>query len=530
MKRRLRRIWVVARRELRRSHATAFLEPTATPRIIADAAMTNVALVLALSLRWVWLILVEASPAPPSILLARFIEAYARAAFVLTAIATLVFALNGFYTRGLAYRSRYKALVVVQAVSLVYLIFGALSYFTQRSVELPRGVYAIAWTLTIVMLVSSRVWATLWAGVVKAEMDQPPDPDRPTERVLVIGGAGFIGSALIPRLLETGAKVRILDRLMFGTEPLADVLTHPNLEVIEADFRQIDEVVAAMASVDAVVHLGAIVGDPACEIDEQLTLDVNLMATKMIAEVAKGAGVSRFVFASTCSVYGARDDMLDEYSYTAPVSLYARSKIACERGLMSMAGPSFAPTILRFATIFGLSGRMRFDLVVNLLTAKAMVEREITVFGGDQWRPFLHVSDAGKAISEILAAPIGVVQNQIYNVGSDDMNYTIGQVGEMIERLVPTAALKNMGSDVDRRNYRVAFAKIRRHIGFEPDWSLERGIFQVIDALKNHRVTDYRDPRYSNVRFLRDEGASSLLTAPDRGPAWDLTQQSSSGR
>ena len=124
----------------------------------------------------------------------------------------------------------------------------------------------------------------------------------------------------------------------------------------------------------------------------------------------------------------------------------------------------------------------------------------------------------------------GVVQNQIYNVGSDDMNYTIGQVGEMIERLVPTAALKNMGSDVDRRNYRVAFAKIRRHIGFEPDWSLERGIFQVIDALKNHRVTDYHDPRYSNVRFLRDEGASSLLTAPDRGPAWDLTQQSSSGR
>src|SRR4029079_6285270 len=227
-----------------------------------------------------------------------------------------------------------------------------------------------------------------------------------------------------------------LDLLIYGTEPIEDSVAHPNLEIMKADFRQVDKVVQAMRNIDAVIHLGAIVGDPACALDEELTIEVNLMATRMIAEVAKGDGVSRVICASTCSVYGANDAMLDERSALNPVSIYARSKIASERVLMSMASCVFAPTLLRFGTIYGLSGRTRFDLVINLLTAKAMVEGKITVFGGDQWRPFVHVDDAALAVLMALEAPLSLVGNEVFNVGCDEQNYTIQQVGEMIKQLV----------------------------------------------------------------------------------------------
>ena len=273
--------------------------------------------------------------------------------------------------------------------------------------------------------------------------------------------------------MNAGYHVRLLDLLLYSTEPIHDVLHHPHLELIQADFRQVDKVVEAIGDVDAVVHLGAIVGDPACALDEELTIEVNLMATRMIAEVAKGSGVNRFIFASTCSVYGASNELLDEHSALYPVSLYARSKIASEQVLKNLAGPDFVPVILRFGTIYGLSGRTRFDLVINLLAAKAVIEGTITVFGGDQWRPFVHVDDAALAILKALEAPRATVQNQIFNVGSDEQNYTIEQVGEIIQRLVPTAEILHMGSDGDRRNYQVNF-KIRNTLHFVPQWNVEQ--------------------------------------------------------
>jgi nucleoside-diphosphate-sugar epimerase len=304
-------------------------------------------------------------------------------------------------------------------------------------------------------------------------------------------------------------------------EPYAD---HPRLEIVKADFRQIDKVVECMKGMDAVVHLGAIVGDPACALDENLTIDVNLIATRTIAEIAKGSGVSRFVFASTCSVYGASDEILDERSALNPISLYARSKIASERVLHSLASQEFAPIILRFGTIYGLSGRIRFDLVVNLLTAKAVVDGKITIVGNDQWRPFVHVEDAASAIMKVLEAPLALVRNQVFNVGSDEQNYTLQQVGELIHRLVPTAELIIMGPDGDRRNYRVNFSKIRRVLGFRPQWTLEQGVQQVIDALRSGVIQDYRDARYSNVKFLSEEGAS-LLSREQNGWAHALINE-----
>jgi nucleoside-diphosphate-sugar epimerase len=318
--------------------------------------------------------------------------------------------------------------------------------------------------------------------------------------------------------------VRLLDLFLYGVESIEPYADHPRLEIVKADFRQIDKVVECMKGMDAVVHLGAIVGDPACALDENLTIDVNLIATRTIAEIAKGSGVSRFVFASTCSVYGASDEILDERSALNPISLYARSKIASERVLHSLASQEFAPIILRFGTIYGLSGRIRFDLVVNLLTAKAVVDGKITIVGNDQWRPFVHVEDAASAIMKVLEAPLALVRNQVFNVGSDEQNYTLQQVGELIHRLVPTAELIIMGPDGDRRNYRVNFSKIRRVLGFRPQWTLEQGVQQVIDALRSGVIQDYRDARYSNVKFLSEEGAS-LLSREQNGWAHALINE-----
>lgn len=483
-------------------------------RILVDVTLLNFAVVIALGIRFVYLIAfqIDHTTAQPRELLWRYVALYRDTSWLLTLVSVLVFYISGFYTHGRSYRGRYKALFVAQAISLAYLLFGFLSYFLRGALLLPRGALFVAWVLTIGFLVGARLWAKIWANVLRAErglLDVPGE--RKVRKVLVIGGAGYIGSALLPKLLERGYRVRLLDGLLYGTEPIQDLLGHPRLEVIQADFRHVDKVVEAAQDVDAVVHLGAIVGDPACALDEDLTIEVNLMATRMIAEVAKGCGVSRFIFASTCSVYGASDQVLNERSMLNPVSLYARSKIASERVLLQMADSRFAPTILRFGTIYGLSGRTRFDLVVNLLTAKALVDGEITIFGGDQCRPFLHVDDAAAAILKALEAPLEDVRNQVFNVGSDDQNYTIQQIGSLIHRLVPTAVLINGGEDTDPRNYRVSFAKIRKVLGFTPRWTVEQGVQQVIDAIASGKISDYRDAKYSNVKFLKEQGPSRLL-------------------
>lgn len=345
-------------------------------------------------------------------------------------------------------------------------------------------------------------------------------------KVLVTGGAGYIGSALLTKLLKNGYQVRLLDQMFFGTSPIASVLNHPNLEVVRGDFRQVDKVVQSMRDVDSVVHLGAIVGDPACALDEDLTIETNLMATRNIAEIAKGSGVGRFLFASTCSVYGANegDELLHEGSPLNPVSLYAITKLAAENVLMSMADSRFSPTCLRFSTIYGLSGRTRFDLVVNLLTAKALLNGQITIQGGDQWRPFLHVDDAALSVLKALEAPLEKVHREIFNVGSDEQNRTIQQIGEMIQERVPAASLVNMSSGGDKRNYKAHFKKIREVLGFTPQWTIEQGIEQVAYLINSGKVSDYQASQYSNVKFLMEEGASRLVRR-EANWAYDLVSQ-----
>ena len=432
---------------------------------------------------------------------------------ILDLTAIVVFFISGFYSRSRGYESKFKALVVFQAVSITFLLFAFGNYLMHNDFIAPLSL-VLAWALSVACLVCSRLWSVIWRKILLQEGALASARVLPDNKeVLVIGGAGYIGSALLPLLLNAGYKVRILDTFIYGKEPIKAYLAHPNVVIIEADFRQVDKVVMAVKGVSAVVHLGAIVGDPACALDESLTVDINLMATRMIAEVCKGFEVDRFVFASTCSVYGASDDLLDEYSKLNPVSLYAKTKIACERLLIGMAGAYFSPVILRFSTIFGLSGRTRFDLVVNLLTAKACFDKHITVMGGDQWRPFLHVEDAARSILAALLAPKEIIRGETFNVGSNELNYTLMDMSRVIAAKVPDARLEEMGAQQDRRNYRVNFNKIVKLLKFHTKWSLEAGVDHVVRAIHSGEVKDYHDPRFSNAKFLAERGGKEALRA-----------------
>jgi len=330
------------------------------------------------------------------------------------------------------------------------------------------------------------------------------------KKVLVIGGAGYVGSALVERLLHAGMQVWVLDAMHFGEEALGKVIGHPNLTLIREDFRHVEALTRAMSCVGSVVHLGGLVGDPACALDPELTVDINITATKLVGEIAKAQGVKRLIFASSCSVYGACEEVVDETSHFNPQSLYARSKVASEVVLGALGDPNFAVTCLRFATIYGFSGRTRFDLVVNLLCAKAVRESAITVFGPDQWRPFVHVDDVARAIAATLQAPVGLVAGEAFNVGSNAQNYTLGEVAGLINRQVPDAHIVVDADCADRRNYRVCFDKIRTRLGFDPAWTLERGIAQVVSAVRSNRVGHYSLPTYSNVLYLKALGTKNF--------------------
>ncbi|HXH51023.1 MAG TPA: SDR family oxidoreductase [Terriglobia bacterium] len=324
------------------------------------------------------------------------------------------------------------------------------------------------------------------------------------KNVLVVGGAGYIGAILVRRLLAEGFKVRVLDSLLFGGSSLAALRDHRRFELQRGDFRYVDSIVKAVQGIDSVIHLGAIVGDPACKLDSSLTLETNLEATTMIKSVCQGAGIERFLFASTCSVYGATPDTLDEKSTPGPISLYACTKLDSERVILATRTLGFVPTVLRIGTAFGWSPfRPRFDLAVNLMTARALAERQITVFNQTQWRPFIHVDDIARAFVAVLKAPISSVAYEIFNVGSNRMNATLGDVAAMVSSLIPGTEVRHVENTPDFRNYRVCFDKISTRLGFSCLHSIQAGMLELKKAIEDGLVPNYRDPKYSNEASLR---------------------------
>jgi len=322
--------------------------------------------------------------------------------------------------------------------------------------------------------------------------------------VVVLGGAGYIGSHTVDLLLRHGYEVRVLDRLMYGRDPIAEFIDHPRFELIEGDVTEITKLTRAARNASAVIHLAGLVGDPACAVDVDFTRHTNIVATRMAKEVAQSLGVYRFLFASSCSVYGVSDTEVDERSPLNPMSLYAHTKIDSERELLYAVRDDFFVTVLRFATVFGHSRRPRFDLVANLFTAQAMTEGRITVTGPQQWRPFVHVRDVARAIVHVLEAPADVVQSQVYNVGDRRLNTTIGQLGEVVADVARefrgpvTITVREQGAD-ERRNYLVSFEKIRRHLGFEAERGLADGIREMARQFADGSYQHYRDEVYNNV-------------------------------
>lgn len=322
--------------------------------------------------------------------------------------------------------------------------------------------------------------------------------------IVVLGGAGYIGSHLVEQLLSEGLRVRVLDRFMYGPESLAAFAGNPSLEIVTGDATDIAKLTFIMKGASAVVHLAGLVGDPACAVDDQFTRHTNIVATRMAKEVAQALGVHRFVFASSCSVYGVSDTEVSETGTLNPVSLYAQTKIDSERELLSATRDDFFVTVLRFATVFGHSRRPRFDLVANLFTAQAVIDGLITVIGPHQWRPFVHVRDLARAIVITLKAKPIAVQNQIFNVGDKRLNMTILQLAELVQRAAHVyrpVSITVTENPQDRRNYAVSFEKIRSVLGFEAATSMEAGVEEMAEKLAEGKYDHYREDIYSNVKM-----------------------------
>src|SRR6266513_1397978 len=337
----------------------------------------------------------------------------------------------------------------------------------------------------------------------------PPVPPKyqgaadDVRRVLVTGGAGFIGSHLTRMLLERGYHVRVLDRFDYSRAGI-DGLDDPRLEVVSGDVCSSRDVSRALRDVHGVLALAAIVGDPACNLDPEETINLNYTATKILIDACNLYGVRRLVFASSCSVYGAGGQaLLTERSRLNPVSLYARTRVLSENIMFDRRG-EVEPVALRLATVFGLSPRMRFDLVVNTLTAHAVVDGRIAIFGGNQWRPNVHCRDAARAFAIALQAPAAAVAGEIFNVGGDRLNHRIQDLGTMVAQIVGDVAVDASADVADPRDYRVSFQKIRRLLGFEPEFSVADGIREVAEAVRSDSaLRRYRDAGYHNVQALR---------------------------
>lgn len=324
------------------------------------------------------------------------------------------------------------------------------------------------------------------------------------QTVLITGGAGYIGSVLCGQLLRSGARVRVLDRLLFGGESLLAYLGEPNFELIVGDICKPGDVSRACAGVDSVVHLAAIVGDPPCARFPDLAKAVNGGGAELVLVEARKQGVQRFVFASTCSNYGKMseaDGYVDETSPLRPVSLYAELKVAFEQLLLNRASDSFAPVCLRFATAYGLSPRPRFDLTVNEFTRDMTRQRPLEIYGEQFWRPYCHTQDLARACRLALAAPTAQVSGQVFNVGDTSENYQKRQLAQAIaEQLGPDAGpVRYIAKADDPRDYRVRFERIRQSFGFTASRRVPDGIREIILAIRSGAITDPYRREYHNL-------------------------------
>ncbi len=329
--------------------------------------------------------------------------------------------------------------------------------------------------------------------------------------VLITGGAGYIGSLLTSELLRANYRVTVLDSLLFGGEGIVPFLSHPNFHFIKSDVTESrvirDAAKREWQKPDAVVHLAGIVGFPACQaVGKQVAWKYNFEATKMVFEQAADLGVERFVFASTYSNYGLSEDgkPVTEESPLNPQSLYAETKIASEEFLLSQKDAVCAPLLFRFATLYGISPRTRFDLIVNQFVLEAFTKRELIIYQRGYSRSFVHIRDVVRGVIMGLEAEQDKVRGQVFNLGTENGNYSKNEIVNFILRRMPETIVeyKNLTFGGDMRDITVSFEKIKRVLGFDTTLTVDDGVREVLFALKSGLIRNPTEDRYRNAQFI----------------------------
>jgi len=325
-------------------------------------------------------------------------------------------------------------------------------------------------------------------------------------RVLVTGHEGYLGSVLVPRLVDAGHEVVGLDTGLFADGTIGPVPA--DVPALRVDLRDVTKEHLAEVAPDAVMHLAALCNDPLGDLDPELTYDVNHRSTVRLAKAAKAAGVERFLFSSSCSLYGAGadDSPLDENAGFAPLTPYGESKILSEQDLVGLADDDFSPIFLRNATAYGFSPRLRGDLVVNDLVGHALLAGNIGLrSNGMAWRPLVHADDIASAFIALLEAPRDVVHARAYNVGHSDENYLVRDIATLVQEIVGGEVTFAEGAGADARNYRVTCDRIAAEVPeFKPQWTVRKGIEQLVENYKKYdlQLTDLFGERHQRLKKI----------------------------
>ena len=306
--------------------------------------------------------------------------------------------------------------------------------------------------------------------------------------IFVTGAGGYIGIPLCGKLLERGHRVVAYDRFFFGKDKFGDLADTPGLEIRTGDIRTLSG--EALRGVDTMIDLAGLSNDLSAEMDTDITRQINFDGCARIAGIARKAGVSRYIFASSASVYGHGTKLrLEEGDACHPQTLYAKSKLHVENRLRELSGPDFETVIFRNATVFGLAPRMRFDLAVNIMTLRAWKDRVIYVMGGgQQWRPFVHVNDVAGIMAMSVEADAATVAGEVFNVGDESMNFQISQIAQCVVDVIPNVRIHDIPDDPDKRTYNLSFAKIRGRLGFRPSVEVRDGVAEIKQALERGAV------------------------------------------